>query len=231
MTSSSSLAKLSLQSDKLLSSIHSLLSIYQTELFQSTRNFSQFQLYDAQLQTEISELAKTLSALDALACKESLSRREYWKVYANCWIKSEGRRIRASYEELATIRKQVAKLWSVAGKNADHAQVRQKLFSNRDEQLVELYSKEEDSINHSIQSIDNMQEMGKLVMGSMDRQKETLRNSRNRMSTLMNYLGLSNSLMKRISEHEYYDRLILYGGMILTCLVLYLLYIYYVQSE
>lgn len=79
-----------------------------------------------------------------------------------------------------------------------------------------------DRLSNANQEMDNLVSSGQSVLDSLRDQRQTLKSAHKRILDLMNTLGLSNTVMKLIERRTYQDKLILYGGMIFTCFIMFL---------
>lgn len=73
-----------------------------------------------------------------------------------------------------------------------------------------------------------MLDHGHSVLGNLRDQREMLKRTRTRMLNFLNTLGLSNSVMNLIERRAYQDKFVLYGGMLVTISVMFLVYMYFV---
>jgi Golgi SNAP receptor complex protein 2 len=55
----------------------------------------------------------------------------------------------------------------------------------------------------------------------------TLKGAHKRMLDIVNKLGLTNTVMRLIEKRTYQDKFILFGGMIVTCVIMFLLWKYF----
>lgn len=110
---------------------------------------------------------------------------------------------------------------------------RRSILSGRSKQqsdnLIQAYAREENSLRSSIRAVDDMEQIGGLVMRSMQKQDEHIKNAQSKLMSVFSYLGMSNALIRTITRREWVDRIILWTGMLVTLVVLVLLYIYYIR--
>lgn len=79
--------------------------------------------------------------------------------------------------------------------------------------------------NHGI---DDMLNQGYAVLGNLRDQREALKRTKTRMLGFLNTMGLSNSVMNFIERRAYQDKFVLFGGMIVTVSIMFLVYMYFV---
>jgi len=70
--------------------------------------------------------------------------------------------------------------------------------------------------------IDDLLGSGHTILDSLRGQRSTLKSAHKKVLDVMNTLGLSNTVMRLIERRTYQDKFILYGGMIFTCIVMFL---------
>lgn len=63
---------------------------------------------------------------------------------------------------------------------------------------------------------------GENVLGNVKHQNLTLKDIKRKTLSVANTLGLSTSLIKMIERRNTSDKYILYGGMIITCIIMFL---------
>ncbi|CAH1774688.1 unnamed protein product [Owenia fusiformis] len=75
--------------------------------------------------------------------------------------------------------------------------------------------------------MDEMLDTGSNVISSLRDQRSTLKGAHKKILDVANTLGLSNTVMRMIEKRAYVDRFILYGGMIFTCIIMFLIWKYF----
>jgi len=65
---------------------------------------------------------------------------------------------------------------------------------------------------------------GAAALENLRWQGKTMKGAQKRMLDFFNTLGLSNVVMRRIETRTFQDKIILFGGMVLTVLIMFLLY-------
>lgn len=76
--------------------------------------------------------------------------------------------------------------------------------------------------------MENLLGSGRSVLESLRGQRNTLKSAHKKVLDLMNTLGLSNTVMRLIERRTYQDGFILYGGMIFTCIIMFIVIKYFV---
>lgn len=78
------------------------------------------------------------------------------------------------------------------------------------------------SLQNAHHGVDEMIMSGTSILSSLVNQRDTLKAAKTKLMTIGNVLGLSNHTMKLIERRFSEDKIILFGGMILTMLVLFI---------
>jgi Golgi SNAP receptor complex protein 2 len=100
---------------------------------------------------------------------------------------------------------------------------RQQLFSGADLEgglTTQQELDENSSLNRSSSMVNSYLDVGQHTLTELLNQKERLKNAHRKVIDILNYLGLSNSLMRAIESRDVTDRLIVYGGMVFILLLL-----------
>ena len=74
--------------------------------------------------------------------------------------------------------------------------------------------------------MDDMLSSGSAILGNLREQRSTLKGAQKKILDVMNYLGLSNTVLRLIEKRAYQDKFILYGGMIVCCIIMFLVWKY-----
>uniref|UniRef100_H2YWG3 Golgi SNAP receptor complex member 2 n=2 Tax=Ciona savignyi TaxID=51511 RepID=H2YWG3_CIOSA len=83
------------------------------------------------------------------------------------------------------------------------------------------------SLMNSHKGIDDLISHGSSVIENLRSQRGTLKGVKTRMLNIANTLGLSNTVMRLIEKRTTQDKLVLFGGMLATSLVMFLLWKYF----
>jgi golgi SNAP receptor complex member 2 len=89
---------------------------------------------------------------------------------------------------------------------------------------LELEMAENGSLSRSSQLVNNYIEVGKETLNELVSQRERLKSIQRRVLDMFNYLGLSNSLMKGIENRDNIDKWIVFAGMIIVLVIIFLVY-------
>lgn len=70
--------------------------------------------------------------------------------------------------------------------------------------------------------MDRMIDHGENLLTSVQNQNLSLKDVKRKMLNISNSLGLSNTLIRMIERRNTSDKYILFGGMIITCIIMFL---------
>lgn len=87
--------------------------------------------------------------------------------------------------------------------------------------------KQHGALHRSHRSVDQMLDSGSAMLYSLREQRGTIDGVRRRLSNFLSTLGLSSSLMRLIERRGTQDRWILFGGIIVTTILLTFIYVYF----
>ncbi|CAI7911502.1 unnamed protein product, partial [Closterium sp. NIES-54] len=65
---------------------------------------------------------------------------------------------------------------------------------------------------------------GIATLSHMAQQREVLKSAQRRALDMLNYVGLSDTVLKKINRRQLVDRAISYGGMLLTLIVIFIVW-------
>ncbi|XP_070570886.1 Golgi SNAP receptor complex member 2-like [Ptychodera flava] len=82
------------------------------------------------------------------------------------------------------------------------------------------------SLHNAHRSIDDLLGSGTAIIRGLRDQRAMLKGVHKRMLDVASSLGLSNVVMRMTEKRAFYDKFILYGGMIITCIAMFLIYKY-----
>jgi len=81
-------------------------------------------------------------------------------------------------------------------------------------------------LNRANKGMDEMLDSGSNVLASLKDQRMSLKGVQKRLYDIASNLGLSNTVLRLIEKRGTQDKWILYGGMIVTCIIMYLVVSY-----
>ena len=92
---------------------------------------------------------------------------------------------------------------------------------------MELELAENGSLTRSSRMINDYLTIGRDTLDDLISQRERLKGIQRKAFDMMNYLGLSNSIMKNVESRDFVDKWIVYIGMIFLLAVLIFIYFYW----
>ena len=176
---------------------------------------------EAEVNRVIADLAKLLGEMDALIPLErDPVRREVAR-----------KRREHSEQRLEDLRKKGLARRSAALRKLMDERSRAALFSQAHPQhltshLDELkdFQQESEALRQSHRGVDDILSVGQAVISSLSAQGETIRRATDKVEGVVGSLGISNSLLRAVRRRQWGDAAIVYGGMVVVTLVLYLFY-------
>ncbi|XP_014778610.1 Golgi SNAP receptor complex member 2 [Octopus bimaculoides] len=81
-------------------------------------------------------------------------------------------------------------------------------------------------LQNSHHGIDDLLGAGSNVLSSLKEQSVTLKGTHKKILDIANMLGLSNTVMRLIEKRSSQDKIILFVGMLVTCLIMYIVIAY-----
>ena len=74
--------------------------------------------------------------------------------------------------------------------------------------------------------MDEMLATGSYMMGNLRDQHSVLKGAQRKILDVANTLGLSNTVMRLIERRAHQDKFVLFGGMLLSCVIMWLVWKY-----
>ncbi|CAJ0957255.1 unnamed protein product [Ranitomeya imitator] len=82
------------------------------------------------------------------------------------------------------------------------------------------------SVRNAHQGIDDLLGSGTTILDGLRDQRKTLKGTQKKILDVANMLGLSNTVMRLIEKRAFQDKVIMIGGMLLTCVLMFLVFKY-----
>lgn len=80
------------------------------------------------------------------------------------------------------------------------------------------------SVRRSTSMVDELLETGANVLGNLGEQSATLRRAKRKMMTLLDNMGVSESLLRVIDRRQRLDAILVYGGMFFTVVIVFIVW-------
>ena len=205
-----------------------LLSSFSFQLFPKCRKLaydarqqlSQVQngvLYPSELYLSLDELERQLDIMDNLVTRETPAQREVWK-----------RKILELREDARSTRRQGEHYDRMVHANVRQQRERDELLTRRrrrgtgGEHDMNKLAEEAQSLDQSQMMVGELLASGQASLSGLVEQRQRLRGVKRVVLDIGNRLGLSNSTMRIIERRDITDAYLVFGGMIITCIVIYL---------
>lgn len=166
--------------------------------------------------------------LDVLVQKEPPARRQNWKIRVD-QLKYDVRHLQSSfqtcqaklYERERMERERQELLHTKFTTNADAANASDTSI------LIDRALEHNSALQRSNRSVDDLLNHGQSILESLRDQRSLMKNIRKKMLDISSMLGMSNTVMRLIERRSEGDKYLLFGGMIVTCVIMYLVVKYF----
>lgn len=92
--------------------------------------------------------------------------------------------------------------------------------------MIDAALQQNQRLNSAGRNIDDMISSGTNILSNLREQGGMLKGVQRKVLDMMNTLGLSNTVLRLIERRSSQDKIILFGGMILTCIIMFLVWKY-----
>lgn len=161
------------------------------------------------------EMSKRFDQLDKLVHGEPKERRE------DC--KRRISHLRNSHEHI----KFSLDSWVRRNSQCNFAIQKKILFGNADLEggiVSDVEVAENSSLGHSSRMMDDYLAQGKETLGNLLSQRERIKSVQRKVLDILNYLGLSNTIIRVVERRDTVDRWIVYIGMLLITFLVFFLF-------
>ncbi|KAK6311625.1 hypothetical protein J4Q44_G00172890 [Coregonus suidteri] len=175
-------------------------------------------LLENELQARIDQIFSHLERLDILASKEPPNRRQNAKLRVD--------QLKYDVQHLQTaLRNFQHRRYSREAQDREREELMSRTFTTNDadtsipiDETLQLNS----NLNNAHRGMDDLLGSGSSILTGLRDQRGTLKGTHKKMLDVANMLGLSNTVMRLIEKRATQDKLIMIGGMLLTCVVMFL---------
>mmetsp|Transcript_11823 Transcript_11823/g.28981 ORF Transcript_11823/g.28981 Transcript_11823/m.28981 type:complete len:211 (+) Transcript_11823:161-793(+) len=194
--------------------------------YDSRQQLSQVQnglICPSELFLSLDELSRQLDMMENLAQRETPAQREIWR-----------RKILELREDASSLRRQGEHHDRMVGSGLRQRRERDELLARRrrnrannggggaDE--MQHLTEESDSLANSHVQMNELLATGQASLTNLVGQRSRMRWVNRKMLDIGNKIGLSNSTMRMIERRDATDAYLVFGGMVVTLLVIYFLY-------
>lgn len=180
-------------------------------------------LFENEIQAKIDIIVSNCERLTILVNKEQPTRRASAKLRVD-QLKYDCQHIQAGLKQLQQKRYMLEK------QERDREELMSRTFAANDQDTaiqIDHAVQHHDRLAFSNREMDNMIMSGHGVLENLKSQRLTLKGAQRKILDLANTLGLSNTVMRLIERRTYQDKFILYGGMIVTLIIMFLIWKYF----
>jgi len=192
------------------------------QLVELERGSGRVQVSDVSL--GLTEMSQRLDELDRLAVKEPKAKVQDYQRRVQHLRTAHGH-IRSSLDSLVRRRDRE----NNNSNNSSYLNQRRELFGEAGERGgdggvggdVDLELAESASLSRSSRLMGDYLATGQETLSELTSQRERLKGVQRKVFDIMNYLGLSNSIMRSVERREIVDKWIVYAGMLVTLVLLF----------
>lgn len=92
--------------------------------------------------------------------------------------------------------------------------------------LIDGLAQEGRKLNEAGQALDGLTDNAHAVLRSLGEQRGALKGVQRKVLDMANTLGLSNGVIRAIESRQFWDKMLVYGGMLFTLLPLWFAFVY-----
>ncbi|GFH60070.1 hypothetical protein CTEN210_16546 [Chaetoceros tenuissimus] len=180
-------------------------------------------LSSSDLFVSLDELQRQLDLLEQFLAKETPAQREIWR-----------RKILELREDASSIRRQGEYFSRMANSNIRIQKEREELLTRRRrrrevgmgdaESAMQDLAEESTSLASSQNLVGELLMSGQAQLNALIDQKRRMRGVKRMVLNIGNTLGLSSKTMRMIEKRDETDMYIVFGGMFVTCIVIYIVW-------
>ncbi|MEQ2286910.1 Golgi SNAP receptor complex member 2 [Ameca splendens] len=175
-------------------------------------------LLENELQARIDQIFNHLERLEILASKEPPNRRQNAKLRVD-QLKYDVQHLRTALQNLQHRR------YTREAQEREREELLSRTFTTNDadtsihiDEAIQLNT----GLHNAHQGMDNLLGSGSSILNGLRDQRSTLKGTHRKMLDVANMLGLSNTVMRLIERRATQDKFIMVGGMLLTCIFMFL---------
>ncbi|XP_071792173.1 Golgi SNAP receptor complex member 2-like [Asterias amurensis] len=177
---------------------------------------------ESEVQTMIDRIVSNLERLDILVNKEPPTRKQNARLRLD-QLKYDCQHLQAALRNIQ--HRQFMKEQEI--KDREELLTR-RFVANEDNTsiLIDQELRHNTSLHDAHRGIDDLLGAGAATIENLRNQRSVLKGTQRRILDVANMLGLSNTVMRLIEKRTSQDTWILFGGMAVTCIIMYLCYVY-----
>lgn len=175
-------------------------------------------LLENELQARIDQIFSHLERLEILASKEPPSRRQNAKLRVE-QLKYDVQTLQAA------LRNSQHRRYAREAQEREREELMSRTFTPNDADTsipIDESLNMNTSLHNAHRGMDDLLGSGSGILNGLRDQRGTLKGTHKKMLDVANMLGLSNTVMRLIEKRASQDKFIMVGGMLLTCVVMFL---------
>lgn len=180
-------------------------------------------IIETELQAEIDEIVNSCDRLDILVNKEPPTRR------ANAKLRVDQLKYDVQHLQAAMRNMQHRRYQREEEERAREALMSTNFTANDASTSIHIDAElqHNQGMHNSHKEMDHLLNHGSSIITNLRDQRSMLKGVHKKILDVANTLGLSNTVMRLIERRTTQDKFILYGGMILTLVIMFLVYKYF----
>ncbi|XP_010872864.1 Golgi SNAP receptor complex member 2 [Esox lucius] len=175
-------------------------------------------LLENELQARIDQIFSHLERLEILASKEPPNRRPNAKLRVD--------QLKYDVQHLQTaLRNFQHRRYTREAQDREREELMSRTFTTNDADTsipIDETLQFNTNLNNAHKGMDDLLGSGSSILTGLRDQRGTLKGTHKKMLDVANMLGLSNTVMRLIEKRATQDKFIMIGGMLITCVVLFL---------
>lgn len=182
---------------------------------------NEFQMIQNTIQEQLNTVFANCERLDILVSKELPGRRDNARMRVN-QLKYDGQHLQAALRGISQ-RKQAQQR-----EELERKALLSRSFAPNDDTSISMDPEltHHSKLTDANRQLDNYIDSGSTILGNLRQQRFTLKGAQKKILDVANTLGLSNTVLRLIERRSSQDKYILFGGMILTLVIMFLIYMY-----
>merc|ERR1719192_1103093 len=178
-----------------------------------------------EISARVEHILSNCDRLDALVLKEPPARRQNWKIRGD-QLKYDVRHLQSQFQTSQV------KLYEREQAERDRHELLHTRFTTNAEAahgdasdtsiLIDAALNHQSSLQRSRQGVGELLMQGQETLTALRDQRNLMKNIKKKMLDISSMLGMSNTVMRLIERRSEGDKYLLFGGMIVTCVIMYL---------
>jgi golgi SNAP receptor complex member 2 len=167
----------------------------------------------------LNECARKVHALEEQVPHENPARRQVWR-----------QRVKGLRQRSEAMRSELDRFYRQRHEQNSKKE-RDELIGRRARQAgggVEALQKEQIKVNAAADRVTDMLELGSAVLEDLTKSRSVFKSAHAKALNVMNWLGLSDTVLRMSQRREKQDQMLVYGGMLVTTLIIGALIYYFI---